>query len=662
MGNEGAYLPSDGNGSIPEKYWKTVHEAAELAERRGLIGTDKDRNTFLESIKKLLTPQRGLPLTEVITSGELITKYLEASSKPIEFEGLHTGLETLDNLLLGVQQQNFMIICARTGVGKCHRKGTLVLMADGTTRKIEDIQIGEMVQGVDGARKVIGTHGGFGKCYKIYPRFGEPFYVSDSHIMTCVKQDAHHNGLSSGSPLENLEDILIEDLLTKDKAPDGTLTQYYLYRPPIEYPTKELSLNPYDLARWLGEKEELTYKVYNSAQELEKIKSISIPLEYLTGDRGQRLELLAGFLDARGKLVTPNIFTLDLKNATLALQIAQLSRGLGFRVLHYVMGSEEEKRQALLILGNFSVVPTRDPKKKAPNFVETENILLTQFKIEQVEDAEYCGIMVDGDQRYLLWDNTLTHNTLIANYMIANFAAQNEKILYLALEENEMEVGDRWAKIVTNNKLNVPEDRVGFLYNENISAIKEDKYNIIPLVAAASQLGYTMICVDMLNNLIDTVRDEHANAFLNRLLDEVHRTGMTLVMTARLRQPHDDHEKDFPSMDSVYGRVDLGYIVSKCIGVTALPDEMDGHTYLRLHVLKNRRKQIGMKSTYPKIKVSNLLEIFDCGDDGTATSALEEYENGGGFGKRASRNNRITNIDKMLKPPRGDAEGAETAF
>ena len=110
MGNEGAYLPSDGAGNIPDKYWKTVHEAAKLAETRGLIATDKDRERFLESIRKLLTPQAGLPIAEAITSGELIKKYMETAGKPIEFEGLYTGLHTLDELLLGVQQQNFMVI------------------------------------------------------------------------------------------------------------------------------------------------------------------------------------------------------------------------------------------------------------------------------------------------------------------------------------------------------------------------------------------------------------------------------------------------------------------------------------------------------------------------------------------------------------------------
>lgn len=355
LGNEGAYLPSDGNGGVPQKYWKTVMDAAKLAQEAGIINDEKSKEKFVTGIKNLLTPNQGLPLADVIDSEELIRRYEEASKTPVEFSGLHTGLQTLDDMLLGVQEQNFMVICARTGVGK----------------------------------------------------------------------------------------------------------------------------------------------------------------------------------------------------------------------------------------------------------------------------------------------------TLIANYMVAHFASQGEKILYLALEESEQEVGDRWAKIVGNNHIDVPGKNVGFLYSEKISAIKEDKYNIIPLIAAASQLGYTMVCVDMLNNLIDTVRDENANAFLNRLIDEAHRTNMTLIMTARLRQPLTDQEKDFPSMESVYGRVDLGYIVSKCIGVTALPDEGDGFTYLRLHVLKNRRKRIGMKKQFPKLRISNLLEISDVGDDGGAVQKLDDYENGVKYGSRRSPST----------PPKGDVKG-----
>lgn len=359
LGNEGAYLPGDGNGGIPKKYWNAVNASVEILKKEGLLN-EKDKENFLNGMRSRLTPNTTLPLSETISSGELIDKYLEASKKPVEHEGLYTGLYSLDKMLLGIQEQNFMVICARTGVGK----------------------------------------------------------------------------------------------------------------------------------------------------------------------------------------------------------------------------------------------------------------------------------------------------TLVANYMVGKFAEQGQKILYLALEESEQEVGDRWAKVVMNNNLQVPPDSVDFLYAETVSFIKEDKYNIIPLIAAASQLGYTMICVDMLNNLIDTVRDENSNVFLNRIIDQTHKCNMTLLMTARLRQPLTDQEKDFPSMESVYGRVDLGYIVSKCIGVTALPDEGDGKTRLRLHILKNRRKRIGMKMTYPRISVTNLLELHDEGDDSGAAEQLQDYEN------NVSR----TKNYHPVKQPKGDTDGADEAF
>lgn len=227
--------------------------------------------------------------------------------------------------------------------------------------------------------------------------------------------------------------------------------------------------------------------------------------------------------------------------------------------------------------------------------------------------------------------------TLICNFFAAHFARQGEKILYLALEESGEEVGSRWAKVVINNKIDVPDDGVNFAYAEMISTIKEDKYNLIPILSVYAQLGYTMVVVDMLNNLIDTVRDEDGNVFLNRLVSAVQNSGMTLVMTTRLRQPLTDMEKDFPTMDSIYGRVDLGYVVSKCLALTPLDDVGDGNTYLRVHVLKNRRKQIGMPSVYPILRVSNLLEVEDVGNDDKAGELRKAYEDNGGKKPKAPK-------------------------
>lgn len=672
LGNEGAYLPPNRYGMTPQKYWDVAEATIKLLASKGVLNP-KDQGKVLAAVQHRITPMQEL---ETISSGDLIEKYKDIANQVVEFDGLHTGSPTLDAYLLGVQPKNFMVIGARTGVGKCHRKGTRVLMADGTTKKIEDIAIGEFVQGIGAPRKVLGKHSGFGRCYKICPKKGDPFYVSDSHIMTCMRYKEKYSHRKVVGMEHLLEDIAIEDLMTKKKHADGTFTHYKLYRPTIEYPTKKLSLDPYILGVWLGDgsasetaittmdaevrdrwleqaraldmqcrrttrvgSKATTYHLYTARgqnnplldifRQLGILENKHIPLEYLTGDRQQRLALLAGLLDTDGYL-SHGVFEITQKRLLLAQQIAQLARGLGLSVTHRTKIVNGAEYQRLFISGDVSFIPTLVPRRHAKQRTMKKDPLVTGFRIEQVEDSEYCGIMVDGDQRYLLWDNTATHNTLVANFMIANFACQKEKILYLALEESEEEVGSRWAKVVLNNHLEVPKDSVHFAYAEMISAIKEDKYNLIPILSVYAQLGFTMVAVDMLNNLIDTVRDEDGNVFLNRLVSAVQNSGMTLVMTTRLRQPITDMEKDFPTMDSVYGRVDLGYVVSKCIALTQLDDVGDGNTYLRVHILKNRRKQIGMPLTYPILKVSNLLEISDTGNDNRAEELRKAYEANGG--------------------------------
>ena len=57
----------------------------------------------------------------------------------------------------------------------CHIAGTEVIMYDGSLKKVEDIQIGNLVMGDDGtSREVIELHSGTDQMYKITPTNGEP--------------------------------------------------------------------------------------------------------------------------------------------------------------------------------------------------------------------------------------------------------------------------------------------------------------------------------------------------------------------------------------------------------------------------------------------------------------------------------------------------------
>ena len=52
------------------------------------------------------------------------------------------------------------VISGFAGCGKCHGKGTRLLMWDGSTKLVEDIQVGDLLMGDDSTpRKVFPFHG-----------------------------------------------------------------------------------------------------------------------------------------------------------------------------------------------------------------------------------------------------------------------------------------------------------------------------------------------------------------------------------------------------------------------------------------------------------------------------------------------------------------------
>lgn len=70
-----------------------------------------------------------------------------------------------------------------TGVG-CHIYDTIILMFDGSIKKVQDIRIGDKLMGDDKTeRNVIDLKRGFGKMYELYNGLFEPFIVNGDHIL-----------------------------------------------------------------------------------------------------------------------------------------------------------------------------------------------------------------------------------------------------------------------------------------------------------------------------------------------------------------------------------------------------------------------------------------------------------------------------------------------
>ena len=72
----------------------------------------------------------------------------------------------------------------------CHAVGERLLMADGTSRSVENIAVGDKLLGADGKpRLVLRRHTGYDLLFRITPDHGEPFIVTGDHKLTLVRND-----------------------------------------------------------------------------------------------------------------------------------------------------------------------------------------------------------------------------------------------------------------------------------------------------------------------------------------------------------------------------------------------------------------------------------------------------------------------------------------
>lgn len=451
----------------------------------------------------------SLQATDLIADTSRYDNYLDKIDNQDKYF-IKTGFPELDKITGGWDvNEDLVTIVARNGLGKCLQKGTKILMADGSTKAVEDIKIGDKVQSINNINTVLALHNGKSNGFKIIPTLGDPFVVSSNHILTLMKRNntlRKNNILHTTANTFTLVDMMVEDYL---KLTKNQKRQYELYRPEVNYEEKEQKIPAYILGLWLGDgtscrvsltntdqeiinewcnwgynytdtirKDNLTYDITNPNNKGKKsevlelfryynlINNKHIPLDYLTGSREQRLELLAGIIDTDGYLSkkyreksnsTICHYSICLKSKVLIENIAQLARGLNYRV-----GSIKERKinnkvkglttyYTIIISGkNIADIPCRLERKKAVNSTTQRSLNLTSFKIEPVEEVEYYGFMADGDHRYLLADNIVTHNTWILLKSAASAAEQGKRVGIYSGEMSEDSVGYRIDTLIGN--------------------------------------------------------------------------------------------------------------------------------------------------------------------------------------------------------------------
>lgn len=407
---------------------------------------------------------------------------------------IQTGFKELDEILGGWDiHEELATIVARSNKGKCSARGTEILMADGTIKKVEDIRIGDKVQSYNRINTVLALHDGESNGYKITTSDGDSFVVSSNHILTCWKRNEVWNKqkrcmTSDGSG--KLLDIMIEDYL---KLSTHQQNLYLLFRPDVEYSKQELTIDPYILGVWLGDgtarepqittpepeivgalkqycfeneftlnmlksREKNKAKLYSITKGFGKLLKIEnlqsnkhIPHNYLISSREQRLELLAGLLDTDGYYAKDNnSYEFTQKSRSLFLQIVQLCRSLGFHVCEtkpkIVKGCEYYRFH---MYGKLTQIPTRVKRKQATRD-GTKSSQRVGFKIEPIDYVRYYGFRCDGDERYMLSNFILTHNTWILLKSSTKAVEQDLRVGIYSGEMSPNKVGYRFDTLLSH--------------------------------------------------------------------------------------------------------------------------------------------------------------------------------------------------------------------
>lgn len=357
-------------------------------------------------------------------------------------EGLSAKTFAMSGLSI-IGRDNFGIFPLK---GKCVSEDTLVHLWDGYPKLAKDIKMGDTLIGDDGTkRKVISLFKESGEMYEVFQDGKKSYKVNGEHILTlCMPEHKqaywcnnsyswkvyywdnttktinfkqnftnkdYDNITAEYIKLKefllyidgtNIVDIPIKDYLKfpqeikeKLKGVSGKCVKWK------EQPTK---LDPFDIGSRLAKK-----SVFLNAGLVKKY----IPREYIVNSEMMRLKLIAGIIDWAGYITRDNTIEIhqEIHHQQLIQDIIYLCRSLGFNV--YV------KRHEI----NPSIVKIEISGKGIFNIpylvfhgnvkqTEAYKIYYPDIKVKKIQDGKYVGIGIDGNNRFLINDFTVTHNCL----------------------------------------------------------------------------------------------------------------------------------------------------------------------------------------------------------------------------------------------------------
>ena len=422
------------------------------------------------------------------------------------------------------------------GFGKCHAKGTPIMMSNGEIKSVENIKVGDTLMGDDSKpRTVLSLARGKEMMYEIKPIKGESYVVNESHILSL------RCSFTRGKYKKNeIVDICVKDYLKLPKHIKKNMLKGY--KVPIEFEEKYVEIDPYVLGCWLGDgtsklsqitsidepiidsfkryseslglfvrqgsgRDNITYTAsygkknrkgisgsrgknpfLNLLRKYNVLNNKHIPFEYKCNSRNVRLNILAGIIDTDGSLIYNGCYDIIQKNEKLLDDIIYVARSLGFAAY------KKECKKSCMYKGEkktgtyyrttihgegLEEIPVKLERKKSRKRTQKKNALNVGISVIKKEVDDYYGFEIDGNRRFLLGDFTVTHNTIMTLNIISKL---KRKTLIIVHKEFLLR---QWIERIEEF---LPGARVGRIQGE-VMDIK-DKDIVIGMLQSLSMKDY----------------------------------------------------------------------------------------------------------------------------------------------------------------------------